>query len=208
MLRLADAAEQQGSLLRAARTLVAAGLPGRHGLLPEAQADEATQRALRLLEGRLDGDGAANQLELDVLDGIIGTFGSSGSLSNRRHAIERVQALQQRRKAASGSRADRADLKAVAQAAFSQYCTGMLTKLGYYGTGTAEDAQRPPAATEIAEAAEALVAIARARVGGGGSEWRLPFFCLPRNRRVRSVATLSATPFCFVCACRRSTGCR
>ena len=55
MLQLADAAERQGTLMRAAQTLVAASLPGRHGLLPWAKEDALTQRGLQLLETKLDG---------------------------------------------------------------------------------------------------------------------------------------------------------
>ena len=71
MLRLAATAEGEGMLMRAAHTLVAASLPRKHGLLPRAKATDAKHRALRFLEKRLDGDLAANKLELSLLNQVF-----------------------------------------------------------------------------------------------------------------------------------------
>ena len=192
--------------MRAAQTLVAAGVPGRHGLLPKAQEAEVTQRALRLLQGRLDGDRAANELELDVLTQMVGAYGS-GSQSARLLAIERMQALQQRHRAARGPQADHTHLEEAGKAFISRFYMGVMNKLGISGLGAADDAQRPPTAEEFAEAAATLVAITRARAGGGSGERR--FFCLPCNAASAPCATRALVLFlCYVGVCRRSTGCR
>ena len=93
MLRLAATAEAGGVPMRAAQTLVAASLPERHGLLPTTKANDATQRALQLLETRLDGEPAANALELSLL---VSSLILSQQSSNQSHAVARMQELQKR----------------------------------------------------------------------------------------------------------------
>ena len=166
MLQLADAAEQQGTLMRAAQTLVAASLPGRHGLLPKAEEESAAQRALRLLETKLDGDSAANQLELDVLSQVL-TGLSSTSASERLHVLERMEALQRRRAAARSIQAHHTDLVEVGQASMTQVVAGVFKTLKMQGFGTADDAKSAPTAADFAKAASTFVAATRARVAGG-----------------------------------------
>ena len=160
MLRLADGAERRGALMGAARVLVAASLPGRHRLLSAAQEGEAAQRAQRLLEIKLDGDGTANELEQDLLARMM----NSRISSDLSHNLERRQVLRQRRTATRGVQADFSDLLAEAgRAAIAHFDVGVYKPLKLVGFGTAEDAKSPPTAAEFAKAAAAVVAATRAR---------------------------------------------
>lgn len=130
MLQLADAAERQGTLMRAAQTLVAASLPGRHGLLPWAKEDALTQRGLQLLETKLDGDLAANELELGVLSRVLTAHGAK-----RQHALKRMKALRQRRAAAGIGQASLADLLEEAGQAGAAHLYAALKILKMYVPG-------------------------------------------------------------------------
>lgn len=210
MLQLADGEERRGALMGAARVLAAASLPGRHGLLSAALEGEATQRALRLLETKLDGDGAANELELDLLARVLSLAGGGS------HTLERTQVLQQRRAAARGVQADSTDLVVEAgQAAMSQFFAGVLKGLKLQGFGTAEDAKSPPTASEFAEAAAATLAATRARVcgetrraalAGSLAPW-LPGRCTLAPRRCEDSPPHPCAMVVSGAACRRS-GCR
>ena len=202
MLQLADAAEQRGALMRAAQTHVAASLPGRHGLLPKAEEDSAAQRALRLLETKLDGDSAANQLELDVLSQML-----AGLSSMNAHVLERMEALQRRRAAARSIQASHTDLVEVGQAALTQLMAGVYKTLKTTGFGTAEDAKSAPTAAEFAEAAATLVALTRARVGTRSDERALVCETSHGSHRHGLTAALCCAHAGVGAACRRR-GCR
>ena len=83
-------------LMRAAQTLVAAGLPGKHGLLPSAKANSATLRALRLLETHLGGERAANELELSLLYHFVIVDKSTASAADNLRMTARFEELQKR----------------------------------------------------------------------------------------------------------------
>ena len=147
-------------LMRAAQTLVAASLPGRHGLLPRAKADDATHRASLFLETRLDGEPAANKLEFDLLTYQTVVMAGSHQMTAR---MEELQKRAGGTKAAAPQRQGPLTVGELGEShgkLFSD-CRSIWRKLKILGQGTPEDARSPPSAAEVAEAAHRYIEIVR-----------------------------------------------
>ena len=154
-------------LMRAARTLVVASLPVKHGLLQRAEAVGAKHRALQLLQTRLDGERAANKLEFELLQQLW--LDKEVSSASQAHNAARMEELRKRADAEKKAGPQRQgpvtaeELRETNQTRMVELIGQVYTplKCANFMAGTPEQAQSPPTAAELADAAQRYVEIAR-----------------------------------------------